>query len=323
MSDLKVNVPFTTLQTYFHRSRARMAKIMSDNDDALPEQIQIPVSLTLTSSDMRSALAEEKVSPVESKKSKRLDSLLDAVVGKVVESDAWVNGSLPPSDFAPRKLGSSKRKPKKVHRITPALTTGNESLEDCELQGWLTEQPQSGPTKSITAKSDRITMEYSKEEVMAIIRSVISDSSLDENTKKSVEAIMNGILDKSLYTDDTCLDHAFAESSTYRLEQLLNFPDRMLHKNEIDFEEVVGNESHVLCLLSELQNCECLDKIEECVNESHYPTLRKKTFRKAVAMVIRGEYNVSGAATIMVFPKSIVHPYVHRARAALRTFLPQ
>ncbi|EJW74908.1 hypothetical protein WUBG_14183, partial [Wuchereria bancrofti] len=36
-------VPFTTLQTYFHRSRARMAKIMSDDDNALLEQIPISV----------------------------------------------------------------------------------------------------------------------------------------------------------------------------------------------------------------------------------------------------------------------------------------
>uniref|UniRef100_A0A8R1TTS8 Uncharacterized protein n=1 Tax=Onchocerca volvulus TaxID=6282 RepID=A0A8R1TTS8_ONCVO len=327
-------VPFTTLQTYFHRSRARMAKIMSDSDNALPEQIQIPVSLTLSSSDMGNALAEEKISPVESKKSKRLDSLLDVLVGKVVGSDTWVNGSTPPSDFSPRKVGSSKRKPKEVHRITSS-TTKNGSLEDdCESPDWFSDQSQvtcdimqNRPVKTINTKSDEVTTKYSLEEVMAIIRSVISDSSLDENTKKSLRGIIGRILDKSLNINDMCtflrLDSALTDSNVYRVDQLLKFPD----KNETDFEKAAKNKNHALYLSSESQNCECLDKIEKCVNDvcrcSHYPALQKEALRKAVAMVLRGEYSVSGAASIMELPTSTVHPYVHRARAALETFLPQ
>ncbi|KAM3725627.1 Vacuolar membrane protease [Dirofilaria immitis] len=324
-------VPFTTLQTYFHRSRARMAKIMNDSDNTLPEQIQIPVSLTLSSSDMGNALAEEKVSPVESKKSKRLDSLLDILVGKVVESDTWVNGSSPPSNFSPRKLGSSKRKPKEVHRITPASTTKNECLEDDCESGWFSDQSQNRSVKTIITKSDEVTTKYNMEEVMAIIRSVISDSSLDENTKKSLRGIIGRILDKSLSIDDMCtflrLDPALAEPNVYRVDQFLKFPDKTLYKNEIDFEKATENDSHALYLSSESQNCGCLDKIEKCVNDvcrfSHYPALQKEALRKAVTMVIRGECSVSGAASIMELPTSTVHPYVHRARAALEAFLPQ
>lgn len=43
---------------------------------------------------MDNALTKEKMSVVESKKSKRLDSLLDVLMAKVMESDVWVNGSL-------------------------------------------------------------------------------------------------------------------------------------------------------------------------------------------------------------------------------------
>ncbi|VDO31767.1 unnamed protein product, partial [Onchocerca flexuosa] len=333
-----LQVPFTTLQTYFHRSRARMAKIMSDSDNALPEQIQIPVSLTLSSSDMGNALAEEKMSPVESKKSKRLDSLLDVLVGKVVGSDTWVNGSSPPSDFSPRKLGSSKRKPKEVHRIAPS-TTKNGSLEDdCESPDWFTDQPkvmcdimQNRPVKTIINKSDEVITKYSLEEVMAIIRSVISDSSLDENTKKSLRGIIGRILDKSLNINDMCtflrLDPALTDSNVCRVDQSLKFPDKSANLDEIDSEKAAENKNHALDLSSESQNCDCLDKIEKCVNDvcrfSHYPALQKEALRKAVAMVLRGEYSVSGAASIMELPTSTVHPYVHRARAALETFLPQ
>uniref|UniRef100_A0A1I8EJU1 HTH psq-type domain-containing protein n=2 Tax=Wuchereria bancrofti TaxID=6293 RepID=A0A1I8EJU1_WUCBA len=283
-------VPFTTLQTYFHRSRARMAKIMSDDDNALLEQIPISVP------------------------------------------DCKFAGTLPPSDFASRKLGSSKRKPKEVHRITPATATENENLVDFESPNWLTDRSetiQNGLPKSSTIKS--IAAKYSKEEVMVIIRSAISNSSLDEKTKKSVEGIIDGILDKSLNIDDMCafltLGPAFAKSSVYRVEQNLDIPDRMLHKSEVDFDEATENHNHVPRLSSELGNYERLGKVGKCVNEvyrfSHYPALQEEALHKAVAMVIRGEYSVSGAASIMELPASTVHPYVHRARAALEIFLPQ
>lgn len=132
---------------------------------------------------------------------------------------------------------------------------------------------QNGPAKSITARSNEVTTKYSKEEVMTIIRSVISDSSLDENTKKSVGRIISGILDRSLtidvsyqvvlffsffifnnkisharkmnfvighFSDVTCLQDMcthlrlgsdFAEPNVYRVEQFLEFPDRVLHKS--------------------------------------------------------------------------------------------
>uniref|UniRef100_A0A0R3RSZ5 HTH psq-type domain-containing protein n=1 Tax=Elaeophora elaphi TaxID=1147741 RepID=A0A0R3RSZ5_9BILA len=315
-------VPFTTLQTYFHRSRARMAKLMNDNDNAPPEQIQIPVSLTLSPSDMSNALAEEKVA--KSKKSKRLNSLLDGLVKKVVENDALVNESLPPSDFTPQKLGSNKRKPKRIYRIIPASTTENDCLEDCELPDWLINQSQNGSAGNI-----EITTKYGKEEVMAIINSVIPDSSLDENTERSVEGIIGNMLSKSLTIDDMCtflrLDAAFAQSNAYWTKQLLEF--LKLHKKEIDFEKAIGNSDYALHFLSKSQNYECLDKIEKCVNDvcrfSHYPALQQEALRKAVAMVIRGEYSVSGAASVMELPTSAVHPYVHRARAVLETLLPQ
>uniref|UniRef100_A0A915Q6M1 Uncharacterized protein n=1 Tax=Setaria digitata TaxID=48799 RepID=A0A915Q6M1_9BILA len=326
-------VPFTTLQTYFHRSRARMAKIMSDSDNALPEQIQIPVSLTLSTLNMGDALAKEKMSLAKSKKSRRLDSLLNVLMGKVVESGAWINGTPSSSDFAPQKLGSSKRKPKKVHRITPvsAVTTANESLEgDRELSGWCTNQSQN-PVKDITAKSNEVTSKYSKEEVLAIIKSVISDSSLDENTKNLVKRILDGILDKSLSADDMCtflrLEPSLMGSNIYRVEQVMKFPYISLNKDETDFQKSVENKSQMLYLSPESQDCECLDEIEKCVNDvcrfSHYPALQKEALRKAVSMVIRGEYSVSGAASIMNLPTSTVHPYVHRARTVLETFLPQ
>ncbi|KAK6110843.1 hypothetical protein QQG55_41330 [Brugia pahangi] len=318
-------VPFTTLQTYFHRSRARMAKIMNDNDNALPEQIPIPVPLTLSSSDVNNALTEEKF-PVEFKKSKRLDALLDVLVSRVVASDACINGTLSPSDFAPRKLGSNKRKPKEVHRITPATATENESLVDFESPNWLTGQSENDPAESNTMKS--ITAKYNKEEVVAIIRSAISNSSLDEKTKKSVEGIIDGILNKSLNIDDMyaflTLGPAFANSSVYRVEQNLDIPDRMLHKNKVDFDEAAENHNHVSHLSG---NYERLGKMEKCANEvhrfSHYPALQEEALHKAIAMVIRGEYSVSGAASIMELPTSTVHPYVHRVRAALEIFLPQ
>nr|CRZ23993.1 Bm9662 [Brugia malayi] len=318
-------VPFTTLQTYFHRSRARMAKIMNDNDNALPEQIPIPIPLTLSSSDVNNALTEEKF-PVEFKKSKRLDALLDVLMSRVVASDTCINGTLSPSDFAPRKLGSNKRKPKEVHRITPVTATKNESLVDFESPNRLTDQSetiQNDPAESNTMKS--ITAKYNKEEVMAIIRSAISNSSLDEKTKKLVEGVIDGILDKSLNIDDMCafltLGPAFANSSVYRVEQNLDIPDRMLHKNEVDFDEAAENHNHVPHLSG---NYERLGKMGKCANEvhrfSHYPALQEEALHKAIAMVIRGEYSVSGAASIMELPTSTVHPYV---RAALEIFLPQ
>ncbi|CAG9538886.1 unnamed protein product [Cercopithifilaria johnstoni] len=323
-------VPFTTLQTYFHRSRARMAKIMNDNDDIPPKQIQIPVSLTLSSSDMDNALAEEKVSLTQSKKSKRLHSLLDALVAKTVKSDVVINESLLPSYFTPQKLGSGKRKPKEVHRIVPASATENENLEDCESPDWFSDQSQNGSAESITTKSNEVVTKYSKEEVMAIIISAISDSSLDADTKKSVKEIIGGILDKSLNASDICtflkLDPAFAEFNVCR-EQILECPDRMLHENEIDFDSANENKDHALCLSSKLQNYECLDKTEKCVNNvyrfSRYSNLQQEALRKAVAMVIRGECSVIGASSIMELPTSAVHSYVHCARAALVTFLPQ
>ncbi|KAL3982527.1 helix-turn-helix Psq domain family protein [Acanthocheilonema viteae] len=134
------NVPFTTLQTYFHRSRVLMAKIMNDND-VPPEQIQIPVSLTFSSFDMGNALAENQ-SLIKSKKSERLNSLMDVLVAKVMKSDVRINESLPPRDFASQQLGSSKRKPKKVHRLMPASTTKNKSLEDFESSDWFSDQSQ-------------------------------------------------------------------------------------------------------------------------------------------------------------------------------------
>lgn len=47
---------------------------------------------------------------------------------------------MPHSDFVPQKLGSSKRKPKEVHRIMQAPTTENEIPEDCESPNWFNEQ---------------------------------------------------------------------------------------------------------------------------------------------------------------------------------------
>ncbi|VDK79083.1 unnamed protein product [Litomosoides sigmodontis] len=184
---------------------------------------------------MSNALAKENISLAESKKSKRLNSLLDVLMAKVMknaESNVCVNGnsklvesllrnceifvmlrpmaqtdrkSLPHSDFVPQKLGSSKRKPKKVHRIIRAPTTEDETLEDCESPNWFGEQ-------------------------------VICNFS-------------------NLYP-------SFANLSVYPVEEILENPDEMLHENNIDFKETNEDKDHALSLLSYLQNYEYHDEIK-------------------------------------------------------------
>ncbi|VBB31403.1 unnamed protein product [Acanthocheilonema viteae] len=300
------NVPFTTLQTYFHRSRVLMAKIMNDND-VPPEQIQIPVSLTFSSFDMGNALAENQ-SLIKSKKSERLNSLMDVLVAKVMKSDVRINESLPPRDFASQQLGSSKRKPKKVHRLMPASTTKNKSLEDFESSDWFSDQSQNSSAESITAESNEVIAKYSKEEVIAMISSVFPDVTC-------LQEMCNSFL-KS--------DPAFAEFNICRVKQILE-PDGILRKNKTDFKKANENKGHAVRLSSESQNYECLDKIEKCINDvcrfSHYPSLQREALHKAVAMVIHGEYSVTAAASIMQLPTSTVHSYVRRARIALVAFL--
>lgn len=72
---------------------------------------------------------------------------------------------------------------------------------------------------------------------------------------------------------------------------MLNFCDYSWAISDgIDYEKATEKKNHVLCLSSESQNYECLNKIEKCVNDvcrfSHYPALQKEALHKAVAMSV-------------------------------------
>uniref|UniRef100_A0A914XFP5 HTH psq-type domain-containing protein n=1 Tax=Plectus sambesii TaxID=2011161 RepID=A0A914XFP5_9BILA len=74
------------------------------------------------------------------------------------------------------------------------------------------------------------------------------------------------------------------------------------------------------------EDAERMALIEEAVDNacksSLYPGPQKERLREAVMLVIRGDMTINAAANMKQLPSSTVHPYVHRARAALGADLP-
>ncbi|VDM45982.1 unnamed protein product [Toxocara canis] len=107
-------VPFTTVQTYFHRSREAMTKAMltiDERDNEPPNQIQVPVPLTTASYDGHSSDSEQS----NEKKCGKLDSVLGLLAAKMEQRANSEENSASPDCYAP--TGSNKRKPKSVHRV--------------------------------------------------------------------------------------------------------------------------------------------------------------------------------------------------------------
>uniref|UniRef100_A0A915AEZ4 HTH psq-type domain-containing protein n=1 Tax=Parascaris univalens TaxID=6257 RepID=A0A915AEZ4_PARUN len=216
-----LKVPFTTVQTYFHRSREGMVKAMlalNERDNELPNQIQVPVPLTIAKYEEQSAETPEHNG---GKKGEKLNSVLGLLTAKMEQRANSEENSPSPDSYTPS--GSNKRKPKSVHRVvSEPVTDGDEgTFADslCESPCFATSEQalHYGPSNAAVEQGSEATDDIfdSSEEFMEddqvrrIMQTCVSRSLVGNDTKmrlmRAIVRVWKGALTPSEACERYCL----------------------------------------------------------------------------------------------------------------------
>uniref|UniRef100_A0A0N5ATE8 HTH psq-type domain-containing protein n=1 Tax=Syphacia muris TaxID=451379 RepID=A0A0N5ATE8_9BILA len=308
-------VPFTTLQTYFHRSKQILAN--EAKHQPLLESFQ----------DQSSCL----ISP-EPKTPSPGSKLEDVLYRLTATADVISNDASAIND-CPHPTGSNKRKPKIVRRVVePEAIEFSNGLEDKYVyqpdtsgifqqallsQLWVVngnmDLSSSGDCGDGAAENGGFAVPPVSAEVRdQFLNYIASMNNFNEGMKKELQG--------SLLDDDESLSKLLgsaADGVVLENPSFLSDLSESLEENEKG--SVTGSNSdskksdkdYVYGPPIDPDDTERMLAIEQGVKDIC-----------ASSIVVRGELTINAASNMMQLPSSTVHPYVHRARSALGALLP-
>uniref|UniRef100_A0A0M3HTD0 HTH psq-type domain-containing protein n=1 Tax=Ascaris lumbricoides TaxID=6252 RepID=A0A0M3HTD0_ASCLU len=351
-------VPFTTVQTYFHRSREGMVKAMlalNERDNELPNQIQVPVPLTMTKYEEQSADTPEHNG---GKKGEKLNSVLGLLTAKMEQRANSEENSPSPDSYTPS--GSNKRKPKSVHRVvSEPVADGDEgTFADslCESPCFATSDQalHYGPSNAAVERSsegpddifDSSEEFMEDDQVRKIMETCVSRSLVGNDTKmrlmRAIVRVWKGALTPSgAPFQEACERYCLTSDYLGAYFALFREAMRSVQQTATALNGVGDSSTGIVVTPSEESNespggkaLKALEVKKGAEKESYMvgPPLDPNDKKRMEAIdrcvedvckpVVRGECTVNAAANVMQLPSSTLHPYVHKARTSLGLLLP-